>query len=107
MPKRPHRAASSSHQSKAGDTGPADRRTDPLAVSLGASETAGLRLASELTRQGHAVTMMGGLSLRRDRSGNREFESRSHRHLRPAGSLSPLDPIGYKSLISHHFGLGC
>ena len=30
---------------------------DPLAVSLGGSETAGLQLAAELVRQGHRVTM--------------------------------------------------
>jgi hypothetical protein len=35
---------------------------DPLAYSLGSSETAGLQLAAELARQGHGVVIHGVLT---------------------------------------------
>ena len=48
MPKRPHRAASSSHQSKAGDTGPADcrnRSAGGIAWRVGRRPACGSRLS--------------------------------------------------------------
>ena len=63
MGKRPHRAA---RLTRTADglairivmPGLAIAAPEPLAVSVGGSETAGLQLAAELVRQGHRVTMV-------------------------------------------------